>query len=312
MRMMYPPVNGYQIKKFSDASGIPARVSAAQPEPIPLEYMSSESIVNLVALWLEDFYKEKNLFPPTSIYPFEEAKIRDLGRQKPTVRKLLGWCADNFKPSGTAGERKETTSKAELAFKKEIVENLGEYLEDVSLLQHAMKFSFSILGDKTVEGVKIQKVVDVEPKRDNADYISFRVIGTENGKAVKIGVSILQESHGKGVTAGLKRLIQYNKFDITRGCLVRSKTINPRWAAQGNLDKLLSTEFGGKWVMLKAEEVRPLIAILSMYDARNDYGLSEDEIKDFIDESGLVDNNPLLRQIMSAPSGQIPTDAVDE
>ena len=46
----------------------------------------------------------------------------------------------------------------ELAFKKEIGENLGEYLEDRSLLQDAMKFGFSILGDKTVEGVRIQKV----------------------------------------------------------------------------------------------------------------------------------------------------------
>ena len=123
---------------------------------------------------------------------------------------------------------------------------------------------------------------------------------------------IIQYSPGKAVTAGLKRLVQYKKFDITRGCIVRSKKINPRWAAQGYLDKLLSKELGGEWVMLKAEEVRPLIAILSVYNTRNDYGLSEEQIFDFIDKTGLAANNPLLKEILSVPSGQIPTDAVDE
>jgi hypothetical protein len=65
-------------------------------------------------------------------------------------------------------------------------------------------------------------------------------------------------------------------------------------------------------VVLKPEEVKPLIAIWSVYASRDDYDLSEEQIFDFVDETGLAVNNPLLKEILSDPSGQIPTDVVDE
>lgn len=306
-----------KIKNFSEASGIPARVSAIQPEPIQLDYLNGESIIALVTLWLNDFYKERNLIPPNPTYPFEEEKLKELGKQKPTVRKILKWCGDNFNPNDIPHpidddpKPNNAIERVKLAFEKELAEDLGDYLEDLLLLQDALWFGFACLIDETIEGVLVQEIKNVEPKRDNGGYINFKIIGKENGKTVKIGVSILQESHGKGVTAGLKRLVQYKKFGLTRGCLVRSKKINPRWAAQGLLNQLLSQQLGGEWVVLKSEEVRPLIAIMSVY-ANNDYELSEEQIFDFVDETGLAVNNPLLKEILSNPSGQIPTDAVDE
>ncbi|MBW4574776.1 MAG: ATP-binding protein [Aphanothece sp. CMT-3BRIN-NPC111] len=313
--VMLPDTWKNKIKQFSNASGIPARVSAAQPNPIDLNYMDGSSIVKLVTLWLENFYKDKNLVPPTATYPFEKEELVELGRQKLTVRQILRWCADNFKPRIIVDPAppiiEPIKPPVELAFNKELEEGLGEYLEDFSLLEKALKFGFRTLIHKNVEGVTIQDVTGVEPKRDNAGYINFKVLGTEKDKVVKIGVSILQYSHGKGVTAGLSRLVQYKKFGLTRGCLVRSKKINPRWNAQTHLDKLIS-ELGGEWAMLKVEDVKPLIAIQSVYEARQDYGLSEEQIFDFIDVTGLTANNPLLKEILSDPSGQIPTDAVDE
>jgi hypothetical protein len=319
--VMMPDTWKDKIKKFSEASGIPARVSATRPEPIALDYLSSDSLVSLVTLWLDDFYKERNLVPLNSTYPFEETKLRELGKQKPTVRKVLRWCADNFKTldgdksdnsDGDGAEVKYNPKQVKLAFEKELREDFGDYLEDLALLQDALWFGFFCLIDKTVEKVLVQEITNIEPKRDNGGYINFKVIGKENGKTVKIGVSILQESHGKGVTAGLKRLVQYKKFGLTRGCLVRSKNINPRWAAQGLLNQLLSRELAGEWVVLKPEEVKPLIAILSVYASRDDYDLSEEQIFDFVDETGLAVHNALLKEILSDPSGQIPTGVVDE
>lgn len=326
LSVMMPDTWKDKIKNFSEAAGIPARVSAAYPEPISLNYMDGDSIVSLVTLWLKEFYQEKNLVPPTSTYPFDGDKLKELGKQKPTVRRILRWCADNFSPIKIEdvfnGGNKESDSKevkeqedvsqVELAYRKEMAEELGDYMEDVALLEDSLFFGFSCLIGLTVEGVEIKDVTDVEPKRDNNGYINLKVVGKENGKAVKIGVSILQGSHGQGVTAGLKRLIQYKKFSLTRGCLVRSKKINSRWAAQGYLNQLLSKQLGGEWIVPKPEEVKSLIAILSVYEARNDYILSKEQIFDFVDKTGLAANNSLLREILSDPSGQIPTNTVEE
>lgn len=78
--------------------GIPDRVSTyTQRKPIDLKYLNGDSLVDLVQLWLQDFYNIRNLNPPHPVYPFEETQLREYGRGKPTVREALTWCAENFK-----------------------------------------------------------------------------------------------------------------------------------------------------------------------------------------------------------------------
>lgn len=313
LTVMMPDTWRNQIKLLPNASGIPARVSA-QGDPISLRYLDGDSIIELVTLWLKEFYEGNNLVPHHPIYPFEESKLREIGKQKPTFRQVLSWCRDNFKVPGLPPviEREDKdVCLVELAVNKATKEEYGEVLEDVSLLDEALYFSFSTLIDQTVEGVTIENIADVEPRGDNGGYINFKVVGKENGKIVKIGVSIRQESHGKSVSAGLKRLIQYKKFDLTRGCLVRSKKINPKWSAYDSVNELL-VKMAGEWVLLRVEDVMPLIAILSVYVAREDYGLSEQQIFDFISKTGITANNPLILEILSDPSGQVPSDVFDD
>jgi hypothetical protein len=84
----------------------------------------------------------------------------------------------------------------------------------------------------------------------------------------------------------LKRLIDYKKFDLTRGCLVRSKQISRNAAkAQGYLNQLLSSELGGEWVLLKNEDIKPLLAILQVQKAREDYEVSQEQIIDLLSKS---------------------------
>ncbi|WP_293296752.1 MULTISPECIES: P-loop NTPase fold protein [unclassified Microcoleus] len=74
------------------------RVSTyTQRKPIDLKYLNGDSLVDLVKLWLQDFYQVRNLNPPHPVYPFEESQLREYGRGKPTVREALTWCAENFK-----------------------------------------------------------------------------------------------------------------------------------------------------------------------------------------------------------------------
>jgi hypothetical protein len=120
---------------------------------------------------------------------------------------------------------------------------------------------------------------------------------------------VLQNPHGRGVGAGLRRLVDYNRFDLTRGCLVRNKRIKESWSAHGNVIKLTEQK-GGEWVNFKElAVVKELLALREVYKDREDYGIPETVVQDFIKEKAA--ENYLVREILSKPSGQ-PDDLEDE
>jgi len=300
------------IKGLPGTGGIQDRVSAKYKEPIDLKHLDSDSAVDLTALWLENFYEERSLSPLHRVYPFDETKLRELGRQKPSGREILTWCRENFividnTPPPNSNELVES------AFIKELSEERADYLDDNDLISKSLYFGFQQLIGQTVEGVVIQEVTDqIKPKGKNAGAIQFKVIGKENDQVVKIGVAVIQHSHGLSVGTRLQRLIDYKTFDLTRGCLVRSedRKIKKYWEAD-KLVKQLVDDLHGEWVDLKEEAIKPLIAILAVHESREAYGFSEDQISQYISKNKLVSGNFLIQEIMSKPSGYIP-DSEDE
>ncbi len=311
---MYPETWAHQVKTLPYAEAVVDRVGERIFE---LNGLDSDQVMGLIGRYLQDFYTENELVPPYQVYPFEEEKLKALGRERPTARRVLRWCQENWKAAqGSAIEFAETKiDKVESAFKAE-EEDLDEeeFIDEKVKLAKALIFGFHQVIGKDLEGVNVREIdVDVLPKKTNNGYIDFRVIGEENGQSVKIGVGIIQESFGRGVQAGISRLVKYEKFDLTRGCLVRSKKIS-RGAQKAHeyLDVLVK-EKGGEWVILKGEQIKPLLAIRAVYDNREDYELSEEEIFDFIQRQELASGNLVIREILSAPSGEVSEDdAVDE
>lgn len=312
LTVMMPDVWTQQIKLFR--GGVLDRFLVTG-KPIDLKHMDGDSIVDLVTLWLNEFYESRNLKSHDTVYPFEENKLRELGKEKPTVRQVLKWCAENFKVHEEPLDP-DPLKRFEFALEKETEANLGDYLEDNKLLGEALCFGFKTLIGQTVEGVTIEKVTDkVKPIAQNNGFINFKLIGSENGKAVKIGVAVLQYSHHISLAAGLNRLIDYEKFDLTRGCLVRSKSEDKKISSNAHSYKLLerlTSELGGEFVELIEEQIRPLIDIHSVYQKRERYKLSEEQIFDFIFHKQLTFNNPLLGEILSAPSGLLEGVAEDD
>jgi hypothetical protein len=204
----------------------------------------------------------------------------------------------------------------ESAYNKELAaleSTIDDYIENKATLAEALRLSFSTLKGQTLEQVQIEDITQVKTKAVDKGYIDFKIVGKENGKDVKIGVAFLQDSGGRFVQATLKRLIEYKTFDLTRGCLVRSKAIGRNATkAKQYLDQLLSPALGGEWVLLKSEDIKPLLAILFVWRGRDDYELSEEEIIDFIVQKQIAIDNYLICEILSDPSGQIPDDAIDE
>jgi len=308
----------WREKVNSIPGGTPDRISKfTQRKPIELKYVSSDSMVDLVSVWLQEFYHSKQLIPPHPLYPFREDELREYGKnKKPTVREALQWCAKNFKVDELPSD---PLSRFELAFTKESNVNAEDYLEDNNMLAAALYFGFETLINQTLEGVKIDEIIrDVKPKSQNKNWINFKIIGTENGADVKIGVSVIQDSQS-ALCAGLKRLIDYQTFDLTRGCLVRSQDkiqkMNKNSQAYKLLEELISQK-GGEHVDLIEEQIRPLIAIYSIYQKCSNYDLTEAQILDIITQNKITIDNLLLREILSDPSGILPdaddSDILDE
>lgn len=309
---MYPETWQDQVKAIPYAAAVIDRIGE---QVIDLRHLNSDNVVALVSQWLKEFYGAKGLTSTHPVYPFEEGQLRELGKDKPTIRKVLQWCKNSFSvpddvPITIAPPL--IPDPVESAFSKEL-ESLEDFLEDKVLLSQTLAFCFSKLIGQNLEKVKIEKVETViAPRSANKGFIDFKVVGKEDSRTtVKIGVAIIQSSTGVSVQAGLSRLIDYRKFDLTRGCLIRSKKVSSNAKkAQGCLKQLL--EKGGEWVLLKEDEAKPLIAIYSVCQSREDYELSEEQILNFISQTRLISDSPLIREILSDPSGRVPNGAVDE
>jgi hypothetical protein len=287
--------------------------------PIDLNYLDSDSTTELVAFSLKEYYDARSLTPPHPLYPFEEGQLRAIGREKLTVREVLKWCKNHCQPStAEAPISVQETEPVELAFTNELSEDIRSRLDNNQFLADAILFGFQSITGQTVEGVRLQEVSVKVGKRGGKDnYLNFKIWGEAQEQAVCIGVAVLQYDGGSGFGSGLKRLIDAeNRFNLTRGCLIRSKEkkINA-YFRKTYLDPLISK--GGEFVELLEREIKPLIAIRAVHQKReSDYGLTEAEIFKFIAEKGsrywLGIHNPLLQEILSAPSYQLPADLQDE
>lgn len=306
---MYPETWNEQIRLLPQAEAVIDRLVSEQADrqPIELKYLNSDDIIALVKGWLQEFYQENQQSPPHVLYPFDENKLRQQGKERPTVRSILKWCADNF--TLTEPHPVEPYFKAAIV---NIDTAIHLLIEDEVAIAAALKVAFVSLARDTIEieEVKVERVEEILANKADQGYLNFRIVGN-NGK-VKIGVVVIQQSGGKFIGAALKRLIEYEKFNLTRGCLVRSKKINPGASVPQECLKILLKERGGEWVRLQSDDIKPLLAISSVYYNWRTYELTEEQIFDFIKQKQLAINNPLIREILSDPSGQKPTSLTDD
>jgi hypothetical protein len=301
-----PPAVWETLIKGTGVLGIGDRLSSKYQKPIDLKYADGETIVSIVDLWLQEFYQSHNLVPPHPLFPFEEQKLRSLGDERPTVRQLLKWCRENFAVVPPPPDE-ELVQKA---YDRELSQVNEDFLDDSDLIARALYLGFTTLKGQTVENVLIQDVTNqVKPLGQNAGAIQFKIIATDNGKEEVIGVGVIQHTHGLTVGSRMQRLTCYDKFKLTRGCVIRSedRKIKKQWEAH-NLRAKLVDELGGEYIYLVADHVKPLIAILSVYDKREIYGVSEDAILTFISDSQIALNNLLIKDILSNPASVISDD----
>src|SRR6476469_492386 len=315
MTAMFDETWQFQIRALPQAESVTARMGE---KIFDLQYLNADDVVTLVSQWLKEFYDSKGLTPPYAVYPFQEGELRELGKEKLIVRKVLEECAKNWKVPNDPTPPPKVADKLHqvaLAFNNELNAlegTIDKYFDDSNILAEALYLAFLALKGETVERMQVEEIEKVQTKAVDKGYLHFRIRGKENGKSVKIVVAVVQESGAKFVSAALKRLIEYQKFDMTRGCLVRSKDVKPKTVGKQCLDQLLSQQLGGEFVKLASEDIKPLLAIYLVNKARTDYDVTEEKILEFIVQKKLATENYIICEILSDPSGQIPDGLVDE
>jgi KAP family P-loop domain len=303
----HPQTWQYHIKVMPQSESVIDRIGEKVFE---LKHLNYDDIVALVSAWLQPFYAKNSLTPPSFIYPFDDKDLRELATERPTVRTVLKWCADNWQVSAPIDEFHEI----EVAFQEQMLalETTITYQMDNSLvLSKALRLAFESTKGMTIDGVLVEDIQDIKLASADKDYLDFRLVAKDRSGTHKIGVSVIQNSVTKFVSAAMKRLADYDKFGFTRGCLVRSKDVKPRTQGRTILDDLIANR-GGEWVVFKPEEIKPLLAVLAVYDASEDYEFSQPKIIEFIQKAKIAENNYLIKEILSDPSGEIPVDAIDE
>ncbi|HIK14903.1 MAG TPA: hypothetical protein IGS53_06360 [Leptolyngbyaceae cyanobacterium M33_DOE_097] len=292
-----------EFQSISQSGAIKDRIAHKE---IALTLLKPDDTVMLVAFWLENFYTEKGLIPPHAVYPFDENSLRELGNGA-TIREILQWCAQNFSPV-----KIDPIEKLEKIY-QQVESTLDDFSDDSEKIANALAFVLHYIRGKTVEGVTLKKIDrEINPKWKHKGRINFRIVGEENGKEVKIGVCVSQDSNGKSVGACIKYLTLYSDLDFTRGCLVRSKSIQKNWQVAKVYLKQLLDQQGGEWVSFKDEHIKPLLALHKVHKELDRESFTEEDFRRFIDEKHPVETNLLVCEILSDPSGQNPEEVIDE
>jgi len=293
---------------------------------IKLEELDVNASLSLIEHRLQEFYKQHSVIPSNPFYPFEKDKlIQDFSSGTAIARKVLRWCEEKWTPQPPIdipnGKGKPPdiidpppTNRVEECYKEQLLDindRVDEFLTDNSdKISKALRFAFDHLRltDQVVDELKVFEVID-EQDRVYKKIVPFklRVRRAENKKGpfTFIGIAVIQQSGG-ALTSVLSKLVEFNKLNQTRACIVRSNDIRGDRAKEYALAILQN---GGEWVALESEHIAPLLALQALSDKREQYDLSLEEILRYVEANQLLTANPLIQEILSKPEGNPPKNA---
>jgi Cdc6-like AAA superfamily ATPase len=276
-------------------SGIPDRVGQRAVRAKP---PTTEQTIELVKLRLNWFYKNNSLnaedYP--HLYPFEESKIKHIASESASARSLMTWCADEFEKVIDDKKKKKTF----LEKYDELIKQIQIPMKDDDQLAAIIFCAMTMILNGGTANVVIQEVKKIA---DATHDLHFIISGYDclHKSQVKIGVRICETTNGKTFNAVMTRLVNYDKYGLTRGCLIRSTDVPRSWKIGYALKEKLEKEQGGEVVVLKKNDMKPLVAIQKIYEQSEDYGFTKEEIKQFVKDLGLAADNLLICEILSAP-----------
>jgi ribosomal protein L32E len=288
-----------QIEKMR--GGIPDRVGQIVLDAKP---PTADQMIELVRMRLNWFYTNKKLNPNDypHLYPLEEPQIRSIARSGAGVRQLLDKCADIF-------EKTESINSIEKR-KKQIIDNYNELINKKSFpiirgdekIAAIIACAMKMVPTSGMANVVIHEIRDISLSSSHDLHLVIIGYDSSQQKDVHIGIRICETTSARTFNAVMKHLIDYEKYKITRGCLVRSTPVPLSWRVGQRLKQKLVNQQGGEVVVLNKEDIKPLAALERIYEQSADYGFEKkEELVSLVQELGLVARNSLIREILSVP-----------
>lgn len=297
-----------EIKQLG--SGVSDRVCQQVLEAKRATY---EQMIELLKMRLNWFYQTYNLnlndYP--FLYPLREEKIKEISDQGSSTRVLLQECGKIFdsvvppisviEPKIVKPDRIETDRTKEFldTYNQLMKKKLQVPINDEDKLAEIIGCAISMIPEEGVDQVIVNELEYIEEASIYDPHWIVSAYDLTHQKQVTIGIRICETMTAATFNAVMKRLLNYEDYELTRGCLVRSSTVPKGWRVGSQMLQDLVDKKGGEVVILKKQEVKPLLVLQRIYEQAEDYGFDEDEVIELAKKLKLVANNRLIREILS-------------
>jgi hypothetical protein len=282
--------------------GTPDRVGQKVLEAKP---PSEDQMVELVQTRLNWFYRSKglNVSDYPRLYPIEESQIKEIAKAGTGARQLFQLCAENFEKIEII-DAKEKRKKQFLDSYNELLGKVSSSIKEDEKIASIIACAMRMLPKSGTADVVIEEIKNIGSSSTHDLHLIASGYDSIHDKEVKIGVRICETKNAKTFNAVMKRLIDYRKYNITRGCLIRSTSVPRSWRIGQQLKQQLVEQQGGEVVVLEKDAVKPLVALERIYEQSADYGFDKEELVSLVQELNLVATNSLIQEILSAPIQQ--------
>jgi hypothetical protein len=177
---------------------------------------------------------------------------------------------------------------------------LAESIEDKEKIAAGLLLCLSMIVGQTIADVKIERLDRIYPPGRNQGLIDFKLVCRLPTQAqVQIGICILPFTDPKIVSEACTKLLVYKDFGLDRLCLIRQSDLmtNVRQLPTC-LPKLLSTNIGGNFIPLKSKEVLFLLTTLSVFQQKQQHGVTNELIFAYLIHTELLLKNELIKSIL--------------
>lgn len=177
---------------------------------------------------------------------------------------------------------------------------LAELSEDKEKIAAGLLLCLSFAIGQTIATVKIERLDRIYQLERNQGLIDFKLVcRLPTNIQVDLGICILPFLDAQIVSEACTRLLVYKDFGLDRLCLIRQSDLmtNVR-QLPACLPKLLSTNIGGNFIPLKSKEVLFLLTTLSVFQQKQQYGVTNESIFAYLIQTELLLKNELIKSIL--------------
>jgi hypothetical protein len=179
---------------------------------------------------------------------------------------------------------------------------LAQSIEDKDKIAAGLLLCLSLATGQTIADVQIERIDRIYPAARNQGLIDFKLVCClPNQVRVHLGICIIPFANAAIVSEACTKLLVYKDFGLDRLCLIRQSDLmaNVR-QLPACLPKLLSTDIGGNFIPLKSKDLLFLLTTLSVFQQKQQYGITNELILAYLLQSELLAKNELIKNILMA------------